>query len=259
MVKEQIQTLGDILSAYHDPQMINMLAKNPAVPVLGGEVHEAAVMMVNLRGFNQVCEQLPPEKVALMLNAYQGYIMEIIHRYGGVVDKMMGDRTLAYWVNTAEAPEDDKLMDRIRQAEFRAKAERTVRGALRAAHSIVRNRSELEEKLIACCGFTVQIDAGIHYGPVFVGNIGTQNLMDYTVVGNAVNVAAQLSDRAPQEEIYVSEAAVGLITGEFTFLTVLGDEGDWDTISTREGQMKVYSLCRKARELDAAQADLDKD
>ncbi len=259
MVKEQIQTLGDILSGYHDPQMVNMLAKNPSVQVLGGEVHDATVMMVNLRGFNQVCEQLPPDKVALLLNAYQGYIMEIIHRYGGVVDKMMGDRTLAYWVNSAEAPEDDTLADRIKQADFDKKAEKTVRGALRAAHSIVRNRAELEEKLLACCGYTVRIDIGIHYGPVFIGNIGTHNLMDFTVVGNTVNVAAQLADRAPEFDIYVSEAAVRFITGEFTFVTVLRPDSEWDRISTREGEAAVYCLCRKARELSASQADLDRD
>ena len=255
MEKDQIQTLGDVLSGYHDPRMVNLIMRDRATRAVEGVVHDAAVLFVDIRRFNDVCEKVDPQVVAAILNEVQSYVMELIHRYDGVVDKLMGDCTMAYWINEEEEPEEDTPLDRLKKGVYDRRAEKCIRGALRAAHAIVRGAGKLEKKLVELCGYTVEFGIGIHYGPVYVGNIGTVVRKDYTVVGNTVNIAAKLTNMAPAGQVYLTETAMARITGEFSFITVMNEGDDeWKTIFTRGGVQGIYALVQKAKRVDAADA-----
>lgn len=253
MEKDRIQTLGDILSTYMDPQLVKLMLNDRARRDLCGVEHEAAVLFVDIRHFNTVCEKLSPTKVSQLLSLFQQYVMDMIHRYGGIVDKMMGDTTMAYWLNLKEEPEEDTLKDKINQAIYDAKAEKAVKGALRAAHAIIREIDKLEKKAVSVCGYPLEVAIGIHYGPVYFGNIGSETRKDFTIVGNAVNIAAKLKEMAPAGKVYVSEAVMDRVSDEFTFATVLDSDEEWDAIFCREGEMTIYELVQKAKELSVTQ------
>lgn len=253
MEKDRIQTLGDILSTYMDPQLVSSMLNDRSRRELCGFEHEAAVLFVDIRHFNAICEKLSPAKVAQLLSIFQQYVMEMIHRYGGIVDKMMGDCTMAYWLNLKEEPEEDNLKDKLDQALYSAKAEKALKGALRAAHSIFREIDKLEKKAVAVCGYPLEIAVGIHYGPVFFGNIGSETRKDFTVVGNTVNIAARLKEMTPAGKAYVTETVMERISNEFTFLTVMKEDDTYLSISCREGTMVVYELVQKAKNLSVSQ------
>jgi adenylate cyclase len=128
---------------------------------------EAAVIVVDLRGFTTICEQWPRDDVIAMLNDYFDAISEPIERYGGEILKFMGDGLLA--VFPSDAPAAGRAVADMCKAMASLNAIREGRG-----------RGALD------------FGVGVNYGDVTYGNIGSRKRLDFTVIGSAVNVAARL-------------------------------------------------------------------
>lgn len=136
---------------------------------LGGELCEAAVLFVDLRGSTRLAATRPPAEVVGLLNAYFGVIVEVVEAHGGLINKFQGDAALAVF----GAPEP--LRDAAGQA-------------LAAAREVARRlREELPQ---------LHAGIGVSSGQVVAGNVGAEQRLEYTVIGDPVNEAARLSDLA---------------------------------------------------------------
>lgn len=133
------------------------------------EVREVTVMMTDMVGFTSRAEQMSAEETAAFLNEHLGRMTDCIEAEGGVVDKYMGDGVMAHW--GALDPEPDH-------------ATRAVRAALRIRQAFDQDRPGDNR--------TTRSRIGIHSGPVVAGNLGTATRMNYTVVGDTVNIAQRL-------------------------------------------------------------------
>lgn len=148
-----------------------------------------AVLFCDIRDFTAHTASMPPEETAALLRDYFQIMVDLVFEHGGTLDKFIGDAVMAVW--GAPAPQEDAA-DRAYGAG-RAMLEEL--GLL--------NRRRRERGLPA-----IEAGVGLGYGEVFAGNIGGPTRLDYTVIGDAVNIAARLSDLAGPGEVLASEAFV---------------------------------------------------
>ena len=155
---------------------------------LGGQRRSVSVLFVDIRGFTSMSEGAPPEEVVLILNEYLDLVASCIHRHGGTLDKFIGDAAMAIW-NAPYDTEDYTL------------------AAVRAALDMQREAAPLEQKLFEKYGQSIRFGIGVNSGEAIIGNIGAAFRMDYTAIGDTVNIAARLESNAKPGQILVSRAA----------------------------------------------------
>src|SRR5258708_14928401 len=130
----------------------------------------ATVLFSDIRGFTSISEKLPPEDVVGFLNDYLQRMVDIVFDEGGIVDKFVGDSVMAVFGAPVPKPDD---------------AVRAVRAALRMIEEVARFNEQQRRKR----GVEVDVGVGLHTGPLIAGNIGSDRKMEYTVIGDTVNVA----------------------------------------------------------------------
>lgn len=178
---------------YVDPAILRELLREGSQALgLGGKTRDIAVLFVDIRGFTPLSEKLEPEQVVEILNQYLTLTSDCIRSNRGTLDKFVGDCTMAVW-GAPLACEDP------------------VWQACKAAMDMVDRSAPLEERLHSQFGADVSFGVGIHYGPAVVGNIGAQDRMDYTAIGDTVNTAARLESNAPPGKIYISRKVADLL------------------------------------------------
>lgn len=172
---------------YMAAQVVDKLTKGNDYEIkLGGEKRDVAVLFVDIRGFTTMSENLQPEKVVQILNEYLTLTTESIFKHNGMLDKFIGDATMAVF----NAPFD--LEDYLYEA-------------VATAWDIKAGSEKLEKKLMEQFGRTVSFGIGINCGDAVVGNIGCEFRMDYTAIGDTVNTAARLESRAKPGQILISD------------------------------------------------------
>ena len=164
-----------MLSRYLAPDIVEEMLKNPVDVQLLSRRVDLTILFSDIRGFTSLSEKLDPEAVVELLNEYLTVMTEVIFRHGGTVDKFEGDAILVFF-GAPQRHADDP--------------ERAVRTALEMRDRL----GELEERWKARTGDPLRIGIGINSGEVMVGNIGSQRRMDYTVIGDTVNLASRLQD-----------------------------------------------------------------
>lgn len=189
---------------YVDPAVLKeLLVQGGAAEQLGGQMHNIAVLFVDIRGFTSMSEALDPPTVVEIINRYLTLTTECIMRYRGTLDKFVGDCTMAFW--NAPLPQED-----------------SVYLACCAAMDMVEGSKALGEELQKKYGRTVSFGVGVHVGPAVVGNIGAPQRMDYTAIGDTVNTSARLEANAPGGKILISRAVADAL-GDRAQVTSLGD------------------------------------
>lgn len=146
-------------------------------------------MFCDLRDFTTITENLPPSEVVEFLSQYHTHMVEVIFRFGGTIDKFIGDAIMVTF-GTPDPSEDD--------------AERSVRAALAMNDALAELNVERERRNLA----EIRHGIGIHFGPVIAGNIGTEARLEYTVIGDTVNVASRIQDacKSVGKALLISEA-----------------------------------------------------
>ena len=176
-LNEQIrrdQLVRNRLERYHSPAVIEAVLSAPdAAPAVA--LRETSILFADIVGFTARCETLPPEEVAHFLSHFFSLAGDAIFEFGGTLDKFIGDAVMAFF--GAPLPQDDH-------------AERAVRSAL----AMMRSLSRWNAQRAAEGAEPIQIRVAVHSGPVVVGDIGSETRVDYTVLGNTVNVAARLEE-----------------------------------------------------------------
>ena len=156
---------------------------------LGGENREVTVMFADVRGFTSLTEGMEPQEVIALLNETMERLGDAVEAAGGVVDKYVGDEIMAVF----GAP--------LAQRDHATRALSAAR-AMRAA------MAEINESRAARGVAPIRIGAGIHTGVAVAGNMGSPSRLNYTVLGETVNLAARLCSAAAPEEILVTEATL---------------------------------------------------
>ena len=171
---------------YFSPDLAKTIADHGEEVKLGGTKKDVVILFTDIRGFTSMSERMDPDDVAQLLREYFTEMVEIIFRHGGTLDKFIGDAIMALW-GAPFATEDD--------------ADKAVRAAIDMQRKLV----ELNEHWAESGKPAVQIGIGINFGTVFAGNIGSEQRLEYTVLGDAVNTASRLCSNAGKGEIMVSE------------------------------------------------------
>ena len=169
---------------YVGEEVLEMILADPQKMWLKGHKNEATILFADIRGFTAFAEEREPEAVVDMLNAYFEVATRAILDYGGYVDKFIGDAVMGVF----GVPVYRK--DHV---------ERAVRAALDLMQQLHPLRSR-QNPLLSAVGI------GIHTGPIVSGNIGSQARMEYTVIGDTVNLASRLSSLAAPGEVLVTDA-----------------------------------------------------
>jgi len=217
--------LQSTLRKYMPQEIRDRLLNDPTRHAkLGGESQDVAVLFADIRGFTRFTENHAPEDVVAVLNRTMTELTAPLRVYGGILDKYIGDGFLAFF----ESPSG--LADAARRAVASA---RVMQRVFKNLWGDVPPQALLE----------LGLGIGISTGRVVVGNVGSEDAMDYTVVGDAVNVAARLQDMAETGDILVSQPAHELLEDE--------DDADvmWRTkLRGRREPMNVHRLALDPRE-----------
>jgi adenylate cyclase len=172
-----------LFERYVAPAIIDQMLAQPD-SYLSGQRRELTILFSDIRGFTSLSETLSPNEVVLILNEYLSAMTQIIFRHEGTVDKFEGDAILAFF--NAPLPVEDHATK-----------------AIRCASEMIAHLEEIQARWAAAGQFTLEIGIGINTGEVFVGNIGSAQRMDYTVIGDAVNLASRLQDLTKQQGVSI--------------------------------------------------------
>lgn len=163
--------------------LVNLIMADPKRVTLGGERRQATILFTDLRGFTALASQMAPEDTVLLLNSHFTRLAEIVFDYGGTLDKFMGDGIMAVF-GAPFGYEDDAL--------------RGVRAALDMQGAMEPLNREWDLRFQT----QIQMGIGLNSGVVLAGSVGAPKRLDYTVIGDSVNVAARLVALAGAGEIW---------------------------------------------------------
>ncbi len=167
---------------------------------LGGENKISAVLFSDLRNFTAMSENMPPERVVAVLNDYFTHMVDCIHARFGVVDKFIGDAIMAHW---------GALLSNGNDTENAVNAALDMREALRHVNENLGVHNGRGPRL--------QIGMGINTGPVLAGQIGSETRLEYTVIGDTVNLASRIEylNKHFGTDVLISEYAYRMVEGSF--------------------------------------------
>lgn len=229
--KREIQGM---FGAYVDPAVVAQLVRNPASLRLGGERREATVFFSDLVGFTDLSEKLrdQPERMVEVVNAYLEETSECLHRQGAYVDKYIGDAVMAVFGVPAVLPDH---------------ALAACRAALEARRALAGINARYADT-----GVTLEVRIGLNTGEMIVGNLGSARKKNYTVMGDAVNLASRLEGAN-------KEFGTHILLGENTARAVAGRMATRPLTRLRvKGKLvavEVHELVGAPGDLTAAQRD----
>jgi adenylate cyclase len=178
--------LRDTLSRYVSPEMCEEILRNPELLKLGGQRQKVTVLFADIRNFTALSQQMAPEAVVEALNAFFTEMVDLVFEHRGALDKFVGDALMAVFGVPVADPEAAANAVACALAMHRRLEEMKARGA-----------TPIQGMRI-----------GINTGEAIVGNIGSHKRMDFTVIGDVVNVAARLQELAKEldADTLISEA-----------------------------------------------------
>jgi len=172
---------------YVSKQVVDELLDDDAKLNLGGEKREVTVLFSDIRGFTSMSEKMEPEEVVSTLNSYFSLMIDIVFKNNGTLDKIIGDELMIVFGAPTSSDDD---------------TERAVKTAIEMQNKIeIFNKQRIIKKEIP-----IKVGIGINKGLVVSGNIGSRELMDYTVIGDTVNLGARLCSAAGPDEIIISNS-----------------------------------------------------
>ena len=207
---------------YLDPGMVKKLQKDPSLLKLGGETKEMTFLFSDIRGFTPISEKYKgnPEGLTRLINRFLTRMTDVIIANGGTIDKFMGDCIMAFW----NAPIENK-----RHRDMAIKSAVEMQAVLQ----------KLNSQLVTEGLPEINIGIGINTGEALVGNMGSEQRFDYSVIGDAVNLASRLesSSKTLGKTLIVGEDTVKIAKGKHNF-----DYVDNITVKGKTEPVKVYTV-----------------
>lgn len=179
--------IRDTFARYVSPAVVDLMLRTPDRDYLQARRQTLTMLFSDMRGFTTFSQQLTPDVVAGMLDEHLGEMTELIRHAGGTVDKFVGDEVVAFW--GAPLPRDDHAL-----------------AAVDAALAMQRRQDEIAASWAGRGLPAIAIGIGVGTGEVVVGNVGSAQMMNYTVIGADVNLAARLCAAAAPRQILLAES-----------------------------------------------------
>ncbi|MBN2875746.1 MAG: adenylate/guanylate cyclase domain-containing protein, partial [Spirochaetales bacterium] len=197
VVVEERRAIKDMFSRYLSVDVVQHLMDSPGLIELGGSGKRATVFFADIRGYTSFSEGKTPEYIVEVLNEYFSEAVEVVLGYRGFIDKFIGDCIMAAWGVPMTSEEEDarnavacaldiqKLIENPRRRFFRGEAEH------------------------------LRVGIGVNTGYLVAGNLGSSRRMNYSVIGDAVNIAARLEGVAKAGEVIITESTKDLLGASF--------------------------------------------
>ena len=209
-----VSKVKNTFKRYVSKQVVDNLLEDDTKLNLGGEEREVTILFTDIRGFTSMSENMKPEEVVTTLNEYFSEMIDIVFKYNGTLDKIIGDELMVVF-GAPLAAEDDTERALNTAVEMQNK--------IKELNNIRKKRKEKP----------VLVGAGINKGYVVSGNIGSRDMMDYTVIGDTVNLGSRLCSAAGPGEIIVSKEVIKNQDEHFNFeeLVPINVKGKKDKIN----------------------------
>ncbi|WP_461245983.1 adenylate/guanylate cyclase domain-containing protein [Treponema sp. R6D11] len=199
VVSEERRVIKDMFARYMSNEVMTRLLETPDSIKLGGDKREATVFFADIRGYTSFSESRDPQVIVEILNEYFSEAVENIVQHKGYIDKFIGDCIMAVW-GVPMMPEDDDAIKAVSCAI-------TIQELVRSSKRKFFRKNDASH---------LRIGIGVNTGPLVAGNLGSIQRMDYSVIGDTVNLAARLESAAEAGEIIISQATRDKIGDKFT-------------------------------------------
>lgn len=188
--KRRLEATREMFRRYVSPAVVDRLPTNPDQLKLGGKRQQITILFSDIRGFTHFSEAISPEKLVDVLNQYLSVAADAILKQEGTLDKFMGDAVMALF--NAPLTQTDHAL-------------RAARAAIAMRDAVNQVHKDLPKELRLNYGI------GIHTGDAIVGNVGTTQQMNFTAIGDAVNLAKRLQENASGGQIILSRSTYALV------------------------------------------------
>ncbi len=196
-VVEERRIIKDMFSRYLSAEIVSQLVDTPHLVKPGGDKKEATIFFADIRGYTSFSEGRDPEYIIEVLNEYFGEAVESVIKHKGYIDKFIGDCIMAAWGVPLQTVEEDAIQ--------------AVSCALEI-QDLVRSK---QRHFFHGEAANLKIGIGMHTGSIVAGNLGSNRRMNYTVIGDTVNVAARLEGVAEADEIIITQSTRDHIADHF--------------------------------------------
>jgi class 3 adenylate cyclase/PAS domain-containing protein len=196
-VNDERRLIKDMFARYMSQEVMTSLMESPDSIKLGGDKREATVFFADIRGYTSFSEGRDPEVIVEILNEYFSEAVENVIQYKGYIDKFIGDCIMAVWGVPMQPKKDDAI------------------NAVSCAVAIQEAVRSSKRKFFRKEASRLRIGIGVNTGPLVAGNLGSIQRMDYSVIGDTVNLAARLEGAAEADEIIISQATRDQIGNHF--------------------------------------------
>jgi adenylate cyclase len=176
-------------------EVVDEILKDPEKLVLTGERREVTVLFCDMRGFTSLSERLPPEEVVLVLNEFYTLMIETTFKHDGTLDKFLGDGVMCIF-GAPIAHADHAML------------------AVRTALAMLAGIDMLSAKRVADGREPIAVGIGVSAGEVVAGTVGTEDRMEYTAIGDSVNLASRLMTNAKPGQILISHRTYAMLDEE---------------------------------------------
>ena len=214
------EKLKRAMKKYISTNVVDDIIQNSDEVKLGGKKTELTILMADIRGFTKISENLDPNEVTSLLNEFFEIMLPVIEKYNGSVNKFIGDAILAVF--------NEPIKDRKHPIN-----------AILCATEMLTKLQELRKKWKAEGKPDIGISIGINTGMAFIGNIGTPNHLEYTVIGDTVNVASRIEaqNRQFNTQLLISESTYEYAKDMLDVIKISSVE-----IRGREKHIDIYEI-----------------
>ena len=232
--KERIR---ETFGRYIDPRVVEGLINQPKLAAAEGQRRVMTIMFCDMKGFTTLSEGMTPQGLVKVMNRYLSTMSEPIRRHGGVIDKYIGDAIMAYW--------GPPFVEETDEGQF----------ACLAASEMIKRIAPLREEVTELLGVRViptecDVRIGVATGEALVGSIGSEIMMNYTVMGDTINLAARLE---AANKLYGSRSLIAAATVAKTDDTIQFREIDRLMAAGQTQPQAVFELLGRKDELTPKQ------
>ena len=232
--KERIR---ETFGRYIDPRVVEGLINQPKLAAAEGQRRVMTIMFCDMKGFTTLSEGMTPQGLVKVMNRYLSTMSEPIRRHGGVIDKYIGDAIMAYW--------GPPFVEETDEGQF----------ACLAASEMIKRIAPLREEVTELLGVRViptecDVRIGVATGEALVGSIGSEIMMNYTIMGDTVNLAARLE---AANKFYGSRSLIAAATVAKTDDTIQFREIDRLMVAGQTQPQAVFELLGRKDELTPKQ------
>ena len=194
-----INKVKSTFKKYVSENIVDELLQNETSLELGGSQNEVCVLFCDIRGFTSLSENMKPSDVVYLLNSYFEAMIEVVFANNGTLDKIIGDELMVLY-------------------GVPLKSENDCQSAVNSAKEMLKALEKFNQENIKHNLPKLEVGIGVNYGRVVSGNIGSERQMNYTVIGDSVNLAARLCSHARPGEIVISESVFQRLNDDEGFI-----------------------------------------